>query len=164
MKEPPVVLLGPGEGLVVAGEGGGRGLRGAGGGAELELGGAQPDWVGLQRYSGKQATGERYQPDAMLVFSVGVEEGRNVSLPAPAAAVERSMDLRGTAAAAGVAQATAPRLTAMGRALIVVAKLGRPLCLCVWWRFLALSILTRLISWPRMPAPSATNRRRATVQ
>jgi hypothetical protein len=60
------------------------------------------------------------QPDAMQelcsffvwLFSVGAEEGTSVSLPAPAAAVERSSDLRGTAAA-GVAQATAPRPTAM---------------------------------------------------
>jgi hypothetical protein len=43
-------------------------------------------------------------------------EGASVSLPAPAAAVERSSDLRATAAA-GVAQATAPRPTE--RALIV---------------------------------------------
>jgi hypothetical protein len=51
----------------------------------------------------------------VLLFSVCVE-GASVSLPAPAAAVERSSDLRGTAAA-GVAQATAPRPTE--RALIV---------------------------------------------
>jgi len=136
VEEPAVVLLCPREGLVRGGEGGR--LRGVRRGPELCSGAGhvpgqpQGHLLGLQRRtclrlgnSQENATGQDIAARLLL-------QSRDERW-SPAAAVERSSDLRGTGMAA---QATAPRPAATCRVLIVCWSTR-----FAWRAFLVLSLI-----------------------